>query len=155
MKYRLLISALTLSLGSQLAFADEDPSDEPVTSDATTSVDVEPGEAKLYFDTDSADVDDPNADDELTKLAKYARCHPKEVIIIEGHADRRGTSKHNARLSAERAVAVRAKLIELGARPTQLVIVVHGETQPAMKSLAGNRRVTARVGTEPIEPDAG
>jgi outer membrane protein OmpA-like peptidoglycan-associated protein len=135
MKTTALVSVLMLALGSQSAIADD-----PWESDQDTSQ-----KADLYFDTDSAAVADDDADAKLKDLAQWARCHPKQAIILEGFADPRGTAKYNVGLSARRAVAVRSKLIEMGVRPHQLVLAFYGESDAKGKPLAKDRRVTARA----------
>ena len=141
MKYAILLGTLTAVLNSPIASAD--------------NVKMPVGEADLYFDTNSATPNaapsDATASSDLAPIAKWAHCHPKSAIILEGHADFRGTVDYNVALSAKRAVTVRNQLIGLGVRPNQIVLAVYGESESQNKPLAKQRRVTARISTEPLE----
>ena len=154
MKNSFLLGALTLALSGSLAVAGT-PDDQSTDMKSDKFTDNMAGEkaASLYFDTDSAKVDESDADAKLSELVSWARCHPKQAIILEGYADPRGTQKHNSLLSARRAVSVRTKLIELGVRPHQLVLAVYGETRAKGEPMSKDRRVTARIADEPIAGD--
>ena len=137
MKYTLLLGTLTAVLNSPIASADNAKSVQ---------------ETDLYFDTDSATpTDSSSSQADFTPIVKWARCHPKAAVILEGHADMRGTVDHNVALSAKRAVNVRNQLIGLGVRPNQIVLAVYGESESQNKPLAKERRVTARISSEPID----
>ncbi len=105
--------------------------------------------ADLFFDTASAQLSD-SAKSDLWKLAQWARCNPHGAIILEGHADPRGTQNYNLKLSAERAAKVRAKLLSMGVPSDRIVITVYGENGPRRGSYREDRRVTARAVTRPI-----
>lgn len=165
MKYPILAGVLTLALGSRFALADDPAStssamppqqeqqpQQPQTSTTPATTPGQPGFAtttqteNLYFDTSSAAVnDDAAAQDKLKAIAKFAKCHCKSSIILQGHADPRGTAAYNADLSLRRAVAVRDQLIGMGVRPSQLVIESFGKTQAKGNPLSADRRVTAKI----------
>jgi peptidoglycan-associated lipoprotein len=66
-------------------------------------------------------------------LAANADCleqAPDLTIVIEGHADERGTSEYNLGLGNERADAVRRYLSHLGVDTSRLEILSKGEEQP-------------------------
>lgn len=70
-------------------------------------------ELKVEFDTDKATI--RNADyDELRQVIKLMESVPTSTAVVEGHADKRPTSKreYNIDLSQRRANAVRAYLLE-------------------------------------------
>jgi peptidoglycan-associated lipoprotein len=80
--------------------------------------------------------------------------YPDARITIEGFADPAGSSSYNARLSRERAEAVRAALVEMGVDGSRLMAVGYGETRlvnpGAQKDDAGaeqNRRVVFAIET--------
>lgn len=52
-------------------------------------------------------------------------------VILEGHADERGSRDYNLTLGERRALAVRAYLIELGVSPSQIQTRSYGEEKPA------------------------
>jgi hypothetical protein len=49
------------------------------------------------------------------------------LLVLDGHADRRGNAARNIRLSLDRAKAVRNKLLQAGVDPAQLIIAAYGE----------------------------
>ncbi len=67
-------------------------------------------------------------------------------VILEGHADERGSRDYNLTLGEQRALAVRAYLIELGMSPSQIQTRSYGEEKPANENhdetaWSENRRV--------------
>jgi peptidoglycan-associated lipoprotein len=108
-----------------------------------------PTEKDVFFDTDSSLLTYANESD-LKDLANWARCKKGNVINLGGHADPRGTVEHNAQLSADRAIAVRDKLIDLGAPRDRVVVTIYGELGAKRSTLAEDRRVSAMPKKEPI-----
>lgn len=99
--------------------------------------------APVYFGYDSAAV---NPTDAMVceSVANYLR--GKGGVILEGHADERGSRDYNLSLGERRALAVRSYLIELGVNPSQIQTRSFGEEQPANqnhddKAWSENRRV--------------
>ena len=67
------------------------------------------------------------------------------VVIIEGHADERGTREYNLALGDRRAVAVRDYLLAKGLNDARVRTVSYGKERPAVsgsneESWAKNRR---------------
>lgn len=56
--------------------------------------------------------------------------YPAERLLIEGHADERGTSEYNLALGDRRAVATREFLSGMGIPGSQLQIMSYGEERP-------------------------
>jgi outer membrane protein OmpA-like peptidoglycan-associated protein len=105
----------------------------------------------LLFDTASADLENGARHDLLT-VARWAKCNEKGAVILEGHADPRGTQAYNMQLSGERAAAVRAKLIEMGVPSERIVITLYGENGDKKgEDLAQDRRVTVRAAAIPVQ----
>jgi peptidoglycan-associated lipoprotein len=80
--------------------------------------------------------------------------YPDARITVEGFADPAGSDRYNARLSRERAEAVRSALIDMGVDGSHLMTVGYGETRlvnpKAKKDDAGaeqNRRVVFAIET--------
>ncbi|RZO85276.1 MAG: peptidoglycan-associated lipoprotein [Kiritimatiellaceae bacterium] len=99
--------------------------------------------AAVYFGYDSAAV---NPADALVceAVANYLR--GQGGVILEGHADERGSRDYNLSLGERRALAVRSYLIELGVNPSQIQTRSFGEEQPANQNhdetaWSENRRV--------------
>ncbi|MCI0571350.1 MAG: OmpA family protein [Myxococcaceae bacterium] len=67
-------------------------------------------------------------------------------VVLEGHADDRGTDEYNLQLSERRAASVKRYLTELGVPSNRLDTVGFGENRPAQEgtsedAYAANRRV--------------
>jgi len=70
----------------------------------------------------------------------------KQKVVLEGHADERGTEEYNLQLSNRRAAAVKKYLSDLGVSAGKLDAVGYGENKPAVDghdeaAWAANRRV--------------
>jgi peptidoglycan-associated lipoprotein len=164
MRYPFLTSALALVFGGASALAQANPAatqgqqqqpqhHQQQQSSATPTSDMKSSvqDVDVMFDTDSAKLDDAKSA-ELQQLADFAKCDSRNAIILEGHADPRGSKAHNLKLSGERAAAVREKLIELGVPSNRIVVTIYGENGEQRKTLAEDRRVTARSAETPVSP---
>jgi peptidoglycan-associated lipoprotein len=74
--------------------------------------------------------------------------YPANKIIIEGHADERGTREYNLALGERRANAAREYLISLGVNPNRAKTISFGKERPAIpgsneNAYAQNRRAVA------------
>lgn len=99
----------------------------------------------FYFDFDKAVVPADSFED-LSAHAKYLSMNPDARLVLEGHADERGTREYNMALGERRAKAVSRFLTVQGAGSNQIEVVSYGEERPAMmghedSSWAKNRRV--------------
>jgi peptidoglycan-associated lipoprotein len=64
------------------------------------------------------------------KNAEFLKRRPSTRILIEGHADNRGTNEYNLALGERRADAVRDYLVGLGIAADRIQTVTKGEEQP-------------------------
>ncbi|MFT5721173.1 MAG: peptidoglycan-associated lipoprotein [Motiliproteus sp.] len=99
----------------------------------------------FYFDFDKA-VIEADAFEDLSAHAKYLSAYPDARLVLEGHADERGTREYNMALGERRAKAVGRFLAVQGAASNQVEVVSYGEERPAMmghdeNSWGRNRRV--------------
>ena len=67
-------------------------------------------------------------------------------MVVEGHADERGTREYNMALGERRAGAVQRFLNIQGVSPSQMSVVSYGEERPAVSgqnesAYSQNRRV--------------
>jgi peptidoglycan-associated lipoprotein len=86
----------------------------------------------VYFDLDSVVIkDDGRA--AIQKNAEYLKTNGTVKVLIEGHADSRGTNEYNLALGERRADAVRDYLVGLGVGNDRVTIVSKGEEQPFCK----------------------
>jgi peptidoglycan-associated lipoprotein len=77
--------------------------------------------------------------------ARWLLAHPGTLILIEGHADERGTNEYNLSLGETRARVTRDQLVARGVAVSRITILSYGEerpqcTEPAEKCWAHNRR---------------
>ncbi|OCG62673.1 peptidoglycan-associated lipoprotein Pal [Gilliamella sp. Fer4-1] len=97
----------------------------------------------VYFDFDKYNVKSDYAT-LLNAHAIFIRANNVKVII-EGHADERGTPEYNIALGERRAAAVKSYLQGNGASDSQMEIVSYGKEKPAVlghdeEAYAKNRR---------------
>jgi peptidoglycan-associated lipoprotein len=81
----------------------------------------------------------------LDAHAKYLNENPNVNVLIEGHADERGTPEYNIALGERRAKAVASYLENMGVSASQISVVSYGEEKPMVKghteaAFAKNRR---------------
>jgi peptidoglycan-associated lipoprotein len=106
--------------------------------------------ADVNFAFDSSQLGaDANA--QLQPIADWAKCNPKSAVIIEGHADPRGSVDYNQKLSAQRAAQVRERLVQLGVPSARIVMSVYGEQGPRRPTFAEDRRAVVRPALTPVE----
>ena len=68
----------------------------------------------------------------LRKQAAYLRKNSKMTIVLEGHADERGTREYNLALGEKRATAVRDYLVIEGISPDRVRVISYGKEKPAV-----------------------
>ncbi len=83
----------------------------------------------VYFDFDTATVSDTFAA-LLDAHAAYLRNNSSATVLIEGHADERGTPEYNIALGERRSKAVAKYLEGLGVNASQIESVSYGEEKP-------------------------
>lgn len=86
-------------------------------------------EQTVYFKFDNAEIP-ADYQDMLTAHAEYLRDNTAVNVIVEGHADERGTPEYNIALGERRASAVAKYLQALGVSASQISIVSYGEEKP-------------------------
>lgn len=84
---------------------------------------------KIFFDFDRYDLK-PASRETLRRKADALRALPELTILVEGHADERGTVEYNLALGEKRARAARDYLTDLGIDPERFSIVSYGEERP-------------------------
>lgn len=84
---------------------------------------------RVFFETDSSDFT-PTATATLDRQSDWLKRYPRHQILIEGHADERGTREYNFSLSARRAEAVSDYLKARGVAASRLRTVSYGKERP-------------------------
>lgn len=86
-----------------------------------------------YFDYDKSDIRE-DARAVLTRNADALRTifqdFPNATVVIEGHADERGSAEYNLGLSDRRASSARDFLVQLGVPTDRLRTVSYGKERP-------------------------
>ena len=85
--------------------------------------------ADVHFAYDSTDLSD-EARASLQKNLEWLKRWTSTKVMIEGHADSRGTNEYNLALGERRADAVRDYLVSLGLSADRMNVVSKGEEQP-------------------------
>jgi peptidoglycan-associated lipoprotein len=115
--------------------APPEPAARPLTEDeifAKATVDELNAQkllADAYFDLDSQQIRD-DAKPVLQKNAAWMKRWPSTKVMVEGHADSRGTAEYNLALGDRRASAVRDYLVNLGVGADRVTLVSKGREAP-------------------------
>ena len=110
--------------------------DQQAAAPATTT--VTPGSVadfrqnvgdRVFFDTDQSTIrEDGRAT--LSKQAEWLKKYTNYQIMVEGHADERGTREYNLALGERRANAARQYLIAQGVPASRLKTISYGKERP-------------------------
>jgi peptidoglycan-associated lipoprotein len=83
----------------------------------------------VFFDLDESTIRD-DARGPLQKNAEWLKRWTSTSIMIEGHADERGSAEYNLALGERRAAAVRAYLVNLGVPENRITVTSKGKESP-------------------------
>ncbi|BBN81984.1 peptidoglycan-associated lipoprotein [Pseudoalteromonas sp. A25] len=160
------LPVMTLAACSSSSSVDEgaaNESNQAANNDANNQVDVntisreKSAEEKLrekyealrqeqivYFDFDKSTIQSQYSE-LLQAHADFLVKNPSVKVLIEGHADERGTPEYNIALGESRGKSVSKYLQSLGVSQSQISVVSYGEEKPMVKSrteeaFAKNRR---------------
>ncbi len=100
--------------------------------------------SRVYFGFDRYDLT-ARAQQTLRDQAAFMRKYPRVSVLVEGHADERGTREYNLALGARRANAAKRFLVSLGIDPNRIRTISYGKERPEAigsneRSWAQNRR---------------
>lgn len=115
--------ATTVDLTSDSGISSE------AASDPMSDVDIGEPYVKIYFDYDQ-DTLREDALSDLLKVSRLMKDNPKYTLLVEGHADERGTREYNLALSERRAKAVEDFLSASGVSSFNVEVVGYGEEKP-------------------------
>ncbi len=83
----------------------------------------------FYFDFDSSVLPE-TAREALIAHGRFLASHPDVSVVVEGHADERGSREYNLALGEKRAQAVERILVLQAAGENQLQVISFGEERP-------------------------
>ena len=84
---------------------------------------------RVLFSIDQSDLDQ-SGKDILVGQVKWLQANVDYKIIIEGHADERGTREYNLALGARRANSAREFLVSRGIESSRIQTVSFGKERP-------------------------
>ena len=97
------------------------------------SREITPGDGaniqNVLFGYDSSNVE-PSERYKVEEVGGYLLDNPDVALMIEGHADERGSSDYNLALSERRALAIRDYVLSLGVQPERMTTAPMGEEAP-------------------------
>ena len=83
----------------------------------------------IHFDFDRYDIR-PGDATVLDDNARWMKANATHLILIEGHADERGTNEYNLALGERRAKATMNYLVAQGIQASRITIISYGEERP-------------------------
>ncbi|WP_323038032.1 peptidoglycan-associated lipoprotein Pal [Pararhodobacter sp.] len=83
----------------------------------------------VYFTVDSSNLSD-QGQIILRTQAVWLNRNPQYMVLVEGHADERGTREYNIALGAQRAARAQQFLISEGVSASRLRTVSYGKERP-------------------------
>jgi len=104
---------------------------------------------RVLFAVDQSTLS-PQAIGTLDAQIGWLAANPQAPILIEGHADERGTGEYNMALGSARASAVRNYLVSKGIPDSRISIITYGRERPVAtcpdeSCFAQNRRAVTVV----------
>lgn len=84
---------------------------------------------RVFFDFDKYDVK-PAGKATLDKQAAWLKRFPQWKVVIEGHADERGTREYNLALGERRANSVKTYLVNQGIPANRITTISYGKERP-------------------------
>ena len=100
----------------------------PVTPGSSREFATRVGDT-VYFDTDSITLS-AEAQQTLAGQAQWLNQYPQYRILIEGHADERGTREYNIGLGVQRSAGAKHFLTTRGVDPRRIKTVSFGKERP-------------------------
>lgn len=68
----------------------------------------------------------------VERQAQWLRQYPQVSVVVEGHADERGTREYNLALGERRATSLRNYLIANGVEAGRIQVISYGKERPAV-----------------------
>jgi peptidoglycan-associated lipoprotein len=85
---------------------------------------------RVFFSTNKSELTSA-ASANLAKQAAYLKANPNLNVVLEGHADERGTREYNLALGQKRAIATKDFLVSNGVAANRIKVISYGKEKPA------------------------
>lgn len=104
---------------------------------------------RVFFELDSSTLNG-EAQATLDRQAKWLGQYSNVNIVVEGHADERGTREYNIALGERRATAAKNYLVNSGVSAARISTISYGKERPAVvgsdeSSWSQNRRAVTVI----------
>ena len=86
---------------------------------------------RVFFDFDKYSLK-AKARQTLERQATFLKNNAGVKVVLQGHADERGTREYNLALGERRASAAKNYLVALGINPNRITIISYGKERPAV-----------------------
>ena len=83
----------------------------------------------VYFEFDKYDIR-PEAARILDANATWLKGNPRNLLLIEGHCDERGTAEYNLALGERRAKSTMNYLVGQGVAASRITVISYGKERP-------------------------
>ncbi len=105
---------------------------------------------RIFVDLDSSSIR-ADAQQTLARQAQWLNRYRQYSIVVEGHADERGTREYNLALGARRAAATRDYLASQGVAASRIKTISYGKERPVavcddISCWSQNRRAVTTLG---------
>jgi peptidoglycan-associated lipoprotein len=97
----------------------------PAPNEFVTASDLQ----DIHFDFDKYAIR-PRDAQALDGDARWLRANPRDLLLIEGHCDERGTGEYNLALGDRRATAAMNYLVAQGISERRITIISYGKERP-------------------------
>jgi peptidoglycan-associated lipoprotein len=84
---------------------------------------------RVFFSTNKSELTSA-ASATLAKQAAYLKANPTLNVVLEGHADERGTREYNLALGQKRATAAKDFLVSNGVAASRIKVISYGKEKP-------------------------
>ena len=126
----LLIAITTLALSAcSTAKKSGVGSGDVYTGNATVEYLASGVKDRVFFATNSSSLTTASRDT-LRKQANYLRKNKKLNVVLEGHADERGTREYNLALGEKRANSAKDYLMTYGISGKRISVISYGKEKP-------------------------
>ena len=125
----LIIAISTLALGACSTAIKSAGSGDVYTGIATVEYLASGFKDRVFFATNSSALTTASRDT-LRKQAKYLRKNKGLNVVLEGHADERGTREYNLALGEKRANSAKDYLMTYGISGKRVSVISYGKEKP-------------------------